>query len=212
MSDEQFNPDITKKIEANTDKIIQEIVAGQKEEIKKIKKETNEKIKQLTETIIEEAKTRAEAEFQKEKAKQELDLRLKITKFRDELVGEFIKKSTKKIVSITKTKEYENSLAKLIEEAIITLKEPELKLYYRREDKSILTKQFLDKITGKLKKDRKITVKLIVSDSYIKGIGGVIIETSDGKISINNTYEKRIERSLEELRRELSSILIQEGE
>ncbi|MHA2358473.1 MAG: V-type ATP synthase subunit E, partial [Candidatus Heimdallarchaeaceae archaeon] len=147
-----------------------------------------------------------------EKAKQELDLRLKITKFRDELVEEFIEKSTKKIISLTKTKEYEKSLSKLIEEAAITLKEPELRLYCRKEDKGILSKQFLDNVTGKLKKDSKITVKLNVSDSYIKAMGGVIIEALDGKISINNTYEKRIERSLEELRRELSSMLIQEGE
>jgi len=211
MSDEQFNPDITKKIEANTEKIIQEIIAGQEEEIKQIKKEVNEKIKQLTETIIEEAKTRAEAEFQKEKAKQELDLRLKITKFRDEIVEELIEKSKNKIVLLAKTKKYENSLAKLIEEAAVTLKEPELKLYCRKEDRSILTKQFLDNIVGKLKKDRKFAVKFNVSDSNIKGMGGVIIKTSDGKISINNTYERRIERFFEELRRELSSMLIQEG-
>jgi len=42
-------------------------------------------------------------------------------------------------------------------------------------------------------------------------MGGVKIESTDGKISINNTYEKRIERSLDGLKRELSILITQEG-
>ena len=211
MSEEQFNPEITKKIEENTEILIQKILAEQKEEIDKINKETNEKIKSIDENIVKEAENEAEAEFLKEKAKQDLDLRLKITKFKDEIVDEFVQKANNKIESLVATKEYEKSLRNLISEAIFTLKQQEINVYCRKEDKSILSKQFLDSILAELKKEQKLDVKINVLDKHITNMGGVILETSDGKISINNTYEKRIERSLEELKRGLSLMLQEEG-
>jgi V/A-type H+-transporting ATPase subunit E len=210
MSKEQFNPEITKKIEENTEMLIQKILAEQKEEINKIDKETIEKIKQLEEKIVKEAKKEADAEFQKEKAKQDLDLRLKITKFRDEIVDEFIHKAIEKIESLIKTKDYEKSLKKIISEAVLTLKQKEVNIFCRKEDKSILSKQFFDAISSDVKKQLDMDVKFNLSDKHITSMGGVVLETRDGKISINNTYEKRIERSLDELKRELSLILIKE--
>lgn len=211
MSEDQFNPEITKKIEENTDVLIQKILTEQEKEIDKINKETDEKIKKIEEDIVKEAKKAAEAEFLKEKAKQDLDLRLKITKFRDEIVDEFVQKANKKIKALIETKEYEKSLRNLILEAILTLKQKEINIYCRKEDKSILSKQFLNSISAEIKKEQKFDVKIDVSEKHITNIGGIILETIDGKISINNTYEKRIERSLEELKRELSLMLIQEG-
>jgi len=212
MSKEQFNPEITKKIEENTEILIKKILAEQKEEISKIDKDTNEKIKKIEEKIVKEAEKEAEVEFQKEKAKQHLDLRLKITKFRDEIVDEFVQKATQKIESLIKTKEYEKSLKKIISEAALTLKRKEIVVFCRKEDKSILSKQFLDTISSDVNKEKGLNVKFSVSDKFITSMGGVVLQTSDGKISINNTYEKRIERSLDELKRELSLMLIkQEG-
>ena len=211
MTDEYSNPEITKKIEQNTAKIIKKILAEQKEAINDISKETEEKINNITQNIIEVAKRNADAEFQKEKAKQDLDLRLKITRFRDELVEGFIQKATEKIKSLTGTKEYTDSLEKTIIEAALTLKQSNLLLYCRKEDKDILSKQFLDKISAKLKKENSLDVKFDLSSNFINCMGGVLIETVDGKISIDNTYEKRIERSLVDLKRELSLLLTQEG-
>lgn len=211
MSDKHSKPEITKKIEQNTAKIIKKILAEQKEAINDISKDTEEKINEITQNIIEVAKKNADAEFLKEKAKQDLDLRLKITKFRDELVDGFIVKAIEKIKSLTGTKEYTNSLEKSIAEAALTLKQPKLLLYCRKEDKDTFSKQFLDRVSGKLKKDYNIDVKFDVSSNFINCMGGTILETTDGKISINNTYEKRIERSLVDLKRELSLLLTQEG-
>ena len=211
MSDKHSNPEITKKIEQNTAKIIKKILAEQKEAINDISKDTEEKINEITQNIIEVAKKNADAEFLKEKAKQDLDLRLKITRFRDELVDSFIEKATEKIKTLTGTKEYTDSLEKTIAEAALTLKQPNLLLYCRKEDKGIFSKQFLDGISGKLKKDNNLDVKFDVSNNFIDCMGGAILETIDGKISINNTYEKRIERSLVDLKRELSLLLTQEG-
>ena len=62
MSDEYFNPEIITKIEENTDKLILDILAEQKESIAEIEKETKLKIAQKQEEIIDEAKKKADLE------------------------------------------------------------------------------------------------------------------------------------------------------
>ena len=211
MSDEYFNPEIIEKIRENTNKLIKDIVAVQQKEIDEINKDTETKIQQKTDEIVEAAKTKAESEFLKEKAKQELDLRLKLTKFRDELVDEFIVKATEKIKTMSDTKDYEKSLENLLITAILTFSEPEVIVYCREEDKKIFTNQFLSSAADKAEKENKVKSKITLSNEFIDCIGGLIVETSDRKISINNTYEKRIDRALRKIKRELSLMLTQEG-
>ncbi len=212
MNDEEFNPEITRKIEENTEKLLKKILVDQKSSIDEINSEAEEKLKNITESIVEDAKKHAEAEFSKEKAKQELELRLKITKFRDELVNNFFEKATEKIKSLTETKEYEKSLEKLLFEAGVTLNQPEIIVHHRSQDDKILTKQFLENIANRLKKENDIETKYQLSKKPIDCLGGIKLETLDGKISIDNTYEKRIERLLVSLKRELSLMLTQEQE
>ena len=211
MSDEYFNPEIIDKIREKTNKLIKDIVAVQQKEINEIGKDSEVKIQQKQEEIVEVAKTKAEAEFLKERAKQELDLKLKLTKFRDELVDEFIVKATEKIKTMADSKEYVKSLENLLVTAIITLKEPEVIVHCRKQDKKIFTSQWLSSITVKAEKENKIKSKITLSREFNTTIWGLIVETSDRKISINNTYEKRIDRALGKIKRELSLMLTQEG-
>jgi vacuolar-type H+-ATPase subunit E/Vma4 len=211
MSDEYFNPEIIDKIRENTNRLIKDIVAVQQKEIDEINKNTETKIQQKKVEIVEAAKTKAEAEFLKEKAKQELDLRLKLTKFRDELVDEFIVKATEKIKAMADSKEYEKSLENLLTTAVLTLSEPEVIVHCRKQDKKFFTNQFLSNIAEKVEKENKVKSKLTLSNEFVDCMGGLIVETSDRKISINNTYEKRIDRALGKIKRELSLLLTQEG-
>ena len=211
MSDEYFNPEIINKIRENTNKLIKDIVAIQQKEVAEIGKDTENKIQQKKDEIVEIAKTKAESEFSKEKAKHELDLRLKITKFRDELVDEFIVKATEKIKTMADTKEYEKSLENLLLTAVITLREPEIIVSCRKQDEKIFTNQFLLSAADKAEKITEIKSKLTLSNEFIDSMGGLIAETSDRKISINNTYEKRIDRALRKIKREVSLMLTQEG-
>ena len=211
MSDEYFNPEIIDKIRENTNKLIKDIVAVQQKEIDAINKDTETKVQQKKDEIIEAAKTKAEAEFLKEKATQELDLKLKLTKCRDEVVDEFIIKATEKIKTMADTKEYEKSLENLLVTAVLTLSEPEVFVHCRKEDKKFFTNQFLSNAAEKAEKENKVKSKITMSNEFIVSMGGLIVETSDRKISINNTYEKRIDRALGRIKRELSLLLTQEG-
>jgi len=206
MNDKQPNPEITKKIEENTQKLIKEILADQKKSIEEIKKETVTKIDEVKTKLVESAKVKADSEFMKEKAKHELELKLQITKYRDQLVDGFISKAEEKIKTVVGSEKYKKSLENLVLEGAITLKQPEIVVISREEDKKIFTSQFFDKISKQLK-EHNINSKISLAKNHIKSVGGIKVVTTDGKISIDNTYEKRIERSLKDLKRELSQLL-----
>jgi vacuolar-type H+-ATPase subunit E/Vma4 len=210
MKKEQTNLEITKKIEENTEKLIKEILAEQRKSIEAIKKETAIKIEEAKTKLVKSAKVRADSEFMKEKAKHELDLKLQITKYRDNLVETFIEKSREKIKTVIGTKQYEKSLENLAVEGAITLKQPELIILCREEDKKIFTSQFFDNVSKRLK-EHKLDSKIKLAKNHIKSMGGIKIETTDGKISIDNTYEKRTERTLGSLKGELSLLLTEQG-
>lgn len=210
MSDEYFNPEITEKIKAKTEIQIKQIEKEQKAAIESISSENEKKIENLREMIINEASEKAESEFQKEKAKQKLEIRLKKTKFQDKLVEDLIEESLKKIETLTKTEKYSKSLEKLIFDAANTLEEPNLIIYCRKEDQKLLTKEFLAGISKKLKKDAQIDTKFSLVDKFISCRGGVILQILDGKIRIDNTYERRLERYDADIKRELSLMLIKE--
>ena len=150
MSSKHNDSEITAKIEENTEKIIKEILADQKKAIASVSKETEGKIKAIQEKIVEEAKIRADSEFLKKKAKKELELKLQITKYRDDLVHGLIEKAKKKIAAFTGTKEYEKSLEKLVLEAALTLKQPEITVLCRKEDKYLFSKQFFDNVSKQI--------------------------------------------------------------
>ncbi|MHA1304819.1 MAG: V-type ATP synthase subunit E [Candidatus Heimdallarchaeaceae archaeon] len=208
MSIENESLEIIAKIEENTEKRIKEILAEKEAVIREIQAETEEKIKNIRDKIILEAQNKAKSEIAKEKAIHELDLKLKVTKTRAELIDNFIEKAKAAIKEKVKTKDYENSLKIMISESALILNESPLIIKCRKEDKKILTKQFLNGITEALKKENNVTIEFTLDDTFINTLGGVLVETPDGSIRVDNTYEKRIERSLEEIKRKIGRMLI----
>ena len=126
MTGDAHSSKIIEKIEEKTETTIQQIKDEMKEALDKINQETEEKIKAIRNKIISEAKKQAEVEFMREKTKHELDFKLKLTKYRDQLVDHFIDMAKEELLKITKTPRYAESIQKMIEatkQNIQTLKE-----------------------------------------------------------------------------------------
>ena len=147
MTGDAHSSKIIEKIEEKTETTIQQIKDEMKEALDKINQETEEKIKAIRNKIISEAKKQAEVEFMREKTKHELDFKLKLTKYRDQLVDHFIDMAKEELLKITKTPRYAESIQKMIIDGAITLKESDIRVFYRKEDKNILTQEFMDKIS-----------------------------------------------------------------
>ncbi len=208
MSSDEESLQIITQIEESANKRIKEIFAEKEEAINKIEKEAEAKIAQIREQLINEAKKTAEGEFVREKSIKDLEFRLKFTKMRDDIIDSYVDKAIEEIKAIIGTKKYEESLKKAIVEGAEIIDEPELVIMCRKEDKKILTKAFLDDITATLKKEKGLSVTFSLSDNFINSIGGVIIETSDGSIRINSTFEEKLKRILTELRKEIGKMLM----
>ena len=74
------------------------------------------------------------------------------------------------------------------------------------KDKEWLMKEGLERLC------KEFDVKLKLADKTINCLGGCIVETSDGKISYDNTFEKRLERLKHILRIKVAIILFGEEE
>jgi vacuolar-type H+-ATPase subunit E/Vma4 len=64
-----------------------------------------------------------------------------------------------------------------------------------------------DRLKG-ISKD--VGVKLVKSDKPINIVGGVIVNSSDGKIVVNNTFENRLNRLKSNLRAKVANTLFRE--
>ncbi|MHA1866661.1 MAG: V-type ATP synthase subunit E [Candidatus Heimdallarchaeaceae archaeon] len=208
MTVENESLEIITKIKEKTEKKIQQLLKEKEEAIAKIEAKAEEEIKKKREALIAKAKKEAEIALAKEQAIQKLDLDLKLSKQREEIIDEFINKAKSIIEEKVKTKEYEKSLTKIIVESALILDESSLVIFCKKQDKKILTPAFLNKITEKIKKEHKKDINFSLADTFINTIGGVIVETQDKSIRVNNTYEKRIERAVDDLKREIGTMLI----
>ncbi len=209
-TDEQQNPEIITKLEDKTQIVLDKIAVEQAKALEKIEKETEARIKKIRDEIISQAKEKANNEFLREKAKHESQLRLKKTSSSDEMVNELVEKGKEKLIELTQTERYKESIIHLIKEATVTLQETEIIVHCRQEDTSFINKEFLENIAKEVQKEVGYSVNFILSDKFIKSIGGVVLENSNGKIKVDNSYEKKIERSLEDIKREISVLLLKE--
>ncbi|HMD78386.1 MAG TPA: V-type ATP synthase subunit E family protein [Nitrososphaerales archaeon] len=62
-------------------------------------------------------------------------------------------------------------------------------------------------VSGAVRKLNKGPVKLTVDEKGIETIGGVVLATSNGSMKFDNTYEARLERMRQTLRKEVAGIL-----
>ena len=54
---------------------------------------------------------------------------------------------------------------------------------------------------------KEINARISISDGLDTGMGGVIVRTADGRIEVDNTFEKRFERFSDTLRADVIKTL-----
>ena len=153
-----------------------------------------------------------------------------------EITNEVFENAKKRIKEVKekgfKGKSYEEILAGLVKEAAISISSPltagetatgetaenavkereseeseELEVLVSEEDANFVSQSLLDKISAELSKEEGIKIHLSLSTERIKASGGVIVRRKDGKVEVNNTFEKRMERFMPILRENVARIL-----
>jgi vacuolar-type H+-ATPase subunit E/Vma4 len=198
------------------DNLVNEIISRAGDKAKTF----TQKAKEQEAEILAKAKERAEKKKQElierqsknihEKTEQELaainlETRRAILYQKEEYIQEIFKKARQKLVSFTKKKDYQAVLRDFIVQGAKAIGGGKLIIQARKEDQKLL--KDLSKFEKAIKKEINSSFSLAVEDKPIKAMGGIIIKTHDGAITIDNTFDARLEEKYQKIRFEVAKIL-----
>ena len=137
-----------------------------------------------------------------------------------EITNEVFENAKKRIKEAKKNgfkgKSYDEILAGLVKEAAISIISPEhemhaeedLEVLVSDEDANFISQSLLDKISDEISREEGVKIRLSLSKERINASGGVVVRRKDGKVEVNNTFEKRMERFMPILREKVACILL----
>eukprot|EP00994_Dinema_validum_P003042 NODE_1692_length_872_cov_133.947752_g1330_i0.p1 GENE.NODE_1692_length_872_cov_133.947752_g1330_i0~~NODE_1692_length_872_cov_133.947752_g1330_i0.p1 ORF type:complete len:245 (+),score=61.72 NODE_1692_length_872_cov_133.947752_g1330_i0:100-735(+) len=178
------------------------------QKVTELETEANSQYNSEKQRIQDKEKAKIKAEFEKKekdvvltKAKNQSNLskeqRLRVLKEREDLMQEMMGIARQKLMSMTSNAgEYTPILANLIAESVITLKLPEKPLVIKCVQKDAkLVNNALPEAKALIKKHMKADANLSVSQEFLPEteVGGVSVETQDGRIKSVNTLKEREE-------------------
>ncbi|ASJ06294.1 V-type ATP synthase subunit E [Thermococcus pacificus] len=195
---------IIQEINREAERKIQYILSEAREEAEKIKAEARKRAEAKAEWILRKARTQAEIEKQRIIANARLEVRKKRLQIQEELIREVIKALRERLSELPE-EEYFPMLVDLAasavkelgaESVVVRSNERTLKLLSERLDE--FRKELAEKLDGEVE---------ISLGEPINTIGGLVVETLDGSVRVDNTFEARIERFEGELRAEIAKAL-----
>lgn len=196
--------------------MIEDIINNAKVEEKKILSEA----KKQSEEILAKGKIDAEKEKQeiietesktvKELEKQQiasinLNVRREILQKKEEEINKVFELAKEELGKFTKKDTYTKVLESLIVEAGNAIGGGDLEIKIRKEDKAKLAD--LSKITKEITNSTGTKSTIKISKDFIESIGGVIVQLEDKSITINNTFEARLEQKYRSIRTKVANTL-----
>ncbi len=195
---------IIQEINREAEQKIQYILSEAQREAERLKEEAKKRAEAKAEWILRKAKTQAEIEKQRIIANAKLEVRKRKLAVQEELISQVIESLKERLANLPED-EYFPMLVELtvkaveelgVDKVVVRSNERTLKLIVER-----LT-EFREKLKEALGKD----VEVIIGEP-VQTIGGVIVESADGKVRVDNTFEARIERFESELRATIAKAL-----
>ncbi|MEO2151037.1 MAG: V-type ATP synthase subunit E [Thermococcus sp.] len=195
---------IIQEINREAEQKIQYILSEAREEAEKLKEEARKRAEAKAEWILRKAKTQAEIEKQRIIANAKLEVRKKKLAVQEELIRSVIESLKERLANLPEDEYFPMLVeltAKAVEElgtnkVIVRSNERTLKLIVER------LSEFREKLKESLGKDVEVTV-----GEPIQTIGGILVESSDGTVRVDNTFEARIERFESDLRATIAKAL-----
>lgn len=194
---------IADEVLADMQKDVETQMAKSKEEAKKILKTAREESDKNYQSIINQAKMNAEAEKRRIISLTEVETRSQLLETKQLLVNQAFDEALNKLNEFVKTDDYHQYLFDLIEKATKRIRSKKLIVHVNANDKSWLT-QNLDALC------RRLRLELQLSNQIENCIGGCKIETIDGRVIYDETFDNRLEELKPELRVEVAKILFGE--
>ena len=195
---------IIQEINREAEQKIQYILSEAQKEAEKIKAEARKRAEARAEWILRKAQTQAETEKQRIIANARLEVRKKRLEIQEALIREVIDALRERLAELPED-EYFPMLVDLTAKAIEELGAEKVILKSNARTLGLIRDRF-DEFKGALseKLGREVSIEL---GDEVQTIGGVVVETPDGSVRVDNTFEARIERFEGELRAEIAKAL-----
>lgn len=195
---------IIQEINREAEQKIEYILSEAQREAEKLREEARKRAEAKAEWILRKARTQAEMEKQRLVANARLQVRKKKLTVQEELIGEVIRALRERLVELP-DEDYFEILVNLGAQAVnelgvdtVVLKSNERTLELLKERLNEFKKRVSEKTGLKIKVRR---------GKPINTIGGLIVESIDGTVRVDNTFEARIERFEGELRASIARAL-----
>ena len=184
---------VLNKVKIEAEQIVNEAEETALEEIEKAKKQMEIRSEEEKRKVIEEA----EREATRISAGASIMARQELSKMKAEIISQITSRVKAKLDS---TESNETSLLNLTKEAIDALGASEYRLFVSPKDTSTMQ--------GLLERDKELAGK-VTDIKELDCSGGVIVESIDGKIRIDNTYDTRLEMLLPQILPEIDRVLFE---
>jgi vacuolar-type H+-ATPase subunit E/Vma4 len=191
---------IKKVINAQAEESITKIKNDAQKEKDRILKSAKLEAEKIEKDKTNIAEANAKQNKLREVSRKKLSAKMEFLKLREEIIDSILVETRSAIQKFTQTDKYSNYLEKILEESATSIGGGNLKLELRKEDKSLLSKDILEKISESVTKSTGLATKFIVEKSDLQSIGGVNITRDDDKLMVNNTFESKLERNIDEIR------------
>ena len=195
---------IIQEINREAEQKIQYILSEAQKEAEKLKEEVRKRAEAKAEWILRKAKTQAEIERQRIIANAKLEVRKKKLAVQEELISQVIESLKERLANLPED-EYFPMLVELTVKAVEELGTDKVVVRSNERTLKLIVErlsEFREKLKEALGKDVEVTV-----GEPIQTIGGILVESSDGSVRVDNTFEARIERFESELRATIAKAL-----
>ncbi|ATZ61579.2 MAG: V-type ATP synthase subunit E [Methanosarcinales archaeon Met12] len=186
---------IIAKIKSDANAEVQRIEVEAKQEVDKILAEADKKGKQEYANIVERGKRDIEAIGNRIKSGARMGARRITMEARGQGISQCFTEAVKSL-NCDKTKKYETVLKRLVVDGIEVIGLDEVIIMSAERDHAIVKKVV-----------SSMSDKVVMGKESIDAIGGVIIKSSSGDVTVNNTFEAILERQKNDLRYGVSKIL-----
>ena len=199
---------------SGTDKIVSSIMSEAQGKADIIMQDANAEVATITANaektaesekskILDNGKKQSDMRYQQIISEAKMNARRAELGAKEEVIEAAFDKATDELKSIASSgsEEYDDSLSKMIKEAVDELGSKDLILQLNEADTNKFKSQLDSSSTFQID---DVTFEL---GEPIDTIGGAIVKTKSGDIEVNNTIESRLERFKSVLRSEVANVL-----
>ncbi|MHC1579473.1 MAG: V-type ATP synthase subunit E [Candidatus Alkanophagales archaeon] len=201
--------EIVNRIREEGEKERERILNEARERARKIIEDARAEAERSKRRVVEEEERRAETEKQRIIQTARLEARRKKWVAQEEMIREVMNRAVERIKEVKEKGfggyGYDEILRNLIRVSAMSAGGGDLEVVLSEEDARLISKEDLDEIS------KDVGASLTLSEERVKSIGGVIVRTKDGRIAVNNTFEKRLERLSDAIRDRVAEIMFKGG-